>query len=126
MTLEFHRHRFTFTLTESVLVVGFFFAGPIGLAVAAALGEGVNMAVQRHAPLKVAFNVSNRLAATTAAGVAFTVLASRDVHNAAAWGAALAAALCFSVLDVASTAGVLSIVEEKGFHHVFVRSASTG
>jgi len=126
MTLEFHRHRFTFTLAESVLAVGFFFAGPIGLAVAAAVGEGVNMAVQRHSPLKVAFNVSNRLAATTAAGVAFTAMTRPHVHDAAAWGAALAAALIFSVLDVVSTAAVLSIVEETRFHHVFVRSASTG
>jgi K+-sensing histidine kinase KdpD len=126
MTLEFQRHRFTFTLTESVLAVGFFFAGPIGLAVAAAIGEGVNMAVQRHSPLKFAFNVSNRLAATTAAAVAFTVLAGQNFHDSAAWGAALGAALCFSLLDVASTAAVLAIVEETGFRHVFVRSASTG
>ena len=74
MSLEFHRHRFTFTLAEAVLAVGFFAVGPIGLAVAAALGECVNMVVQRHSPLKVAFNVSNRLAATTAAGVAFAAL----------------------------------------------------
>jgi signal transduction histidine kinase len=126
MTLEFQRHRFTFTLTESVLVVGFFFVGPIGLAIAAAVGEGVNMAVQRHAPLKVAFNVSNRLAATSAAAVAFAALATSNAHDVAGWGAALGAALCFSVLDVVSTAAVLSIVEETRFHHVFVRSASTG
>src|SRR5258708_15167315 len=36
MSLEFHRHRFTFTLAEAVLAVGFFAAGPVGLAVAAA------------------------------------------------------------------------------------------
>jgi signal transduction histidine kinase len=126
MTLEFHRYRFTFTPAEAVLAVGFFFVGPIGLAVAAAVGECVNMLVQRHAPLKAAFNVSNRLAATTAAGVAFAVLGRTDVHEAAAWGAALGAALCFSILDVVSTSAVLSIVEETRFHDVFVRSASTG
>lgn len=126
MTLEFHRYRFTFTPAEAVLAVGFFFAGPIGLAVAAAVGECVNMLVQRHGALKTAFNVSNRLAATTAAGVAFAVLGRADVHEAAAWGAALGAALCFSILDVVSTSAVLSIVEETRFHDVFVRSASTG
>ena len=126
MSLEFHRHRFTFTLAEAVLAVGFFFVGPIGLAIAAAVGEGVNMVAQRHAPLKVAFNVSNRLAATTAAGVAFAALGHTDVHQSAAWGAALGAALCFSAIDVVSTAAVLSIVEETRFHNVFVRSASTG
>src|SRR4051794_25235776 len=61
MSLELHRHRFTFTLAEAVLAVGFFVVGPVGLAVAAAVGEGVNMVVQRHAALKVAFNFSNRL-----------------------------------------------------------------
>jgi signal transduction histidine kinase len=126
MTLEFHRHRFTFTLAEAVLAVGFFFVGPIGLAVAAAVGEGVNMLVQRHSPLKVAFNVSNRLGATTAAGVAFVAFGRTDSHEAAAWGAALAAALCFSVLDVVSVSTVLSIVEETRFHDVFVRSAAAG
>lgn len=126
MSLEFHRHRFTFTLAEAVLVVGFFVAGPIGLAIAAALGEGVNMLTQRHATLKVAFNVSNRLVATTAAAIAFAGFGNHDVHDAAAWGAALGAALCFSILDVASTAAVLSIVEETRFHNVFVRSATAG
>jgi len=126
MSLELHRHRFTFTLAEAVLAVGFFAAGPLGLAIAAALGEGVNMLVQRHSPLKVAFNVSNRLVATTAAGVAFAALGTTDIHDANAWGAALGAALCFSILDVVSTAAVLSIVEETRFHNVFVRSATTG
>jgi signal transduction histidine kinase len=126
MSLEFHRHRFTFTLAEAVLAVGFFVVGPIGLAVAAALGEGLNMVVQRHSPLKIAFNVSNRLVATTAAGIAFAVIGNSDPHDAAAWGAALGAALCFSILDVVSTAAVLSIVEETRFHNVFVRSATAG
>ena len=126
MSLELHRHRFTFTLADAVLAVGFFFVGPLGLAAAAATGECVNLLSQRIAPLKLAFNVSNRLAATTAAGVAFAALAHRDPHEVAAWGAALAAALCFSVLDVVSTAAVLSIVEETSFHNVFVRSATTG
>ena len=126
MSLEFHRHRFTFTLAEAVLAVGFFAVGPIGLAVAAALGEGLNMAVQRHAPLKVAFNVSNRLAATTAAGVAFALFGNANVHDSMAWGAALGAAICFSILDVVSTSAVISIVEETRFHDVFVRSATTG
>src|ERR1700694_5266663 len=48
MSLDLHRHRFTFTLAEAVLAVGFFVVGPVGLAVAAAVGEGVNMVVQRH------------------------------------------------------------------------------
>jgi K+-sensing histidine kinase KdpD len=126
MSLELHRHRFTFTLADSVLVVGFFAVGAVGLGLAAAVGELLNMLVQRHSPLKVCFNVANRLAAATVAGVAFAAMGRGDVHDAAAWAAALAAALCFSILDVVSTATVLSIVEQTRFQTVFVRSVSTG
>ena len=84
------------------------------------------MIVQRLATLKLAFNVCNRLAATTAAGVAFAAFGNTDVHVATAWGAALGAALCFSILDVVSTSAVFSIVEETRFHNVFVRSATAG
>src|SRR5437868_182207 len=39
MSIEFRRHTFTFTLIETVLVIGLFAVGPIELGVAAALGE---------------------------------------------------------------------------------------
>ena len=32
MSLELHRHKFTFTPADAVLVVGFFVVGPLGLA----------------------------------------------------------------------------------------------
>ncbi len=126
MPLELHRHRFTFTLAEAVLAVGFFVVGPVGLALAAALGEATNMVIQRHTPLKVLFNVSNRLAAVTVAGAAFSVLGRTDVHDASAWLAALVATLCFCVIDIASTATVVSFAEGVRFHDVVVRSAWTG
>jgi K+-sensing histidine kinase KdpD len=126
MSLELKRHRFTFTLAEAVLVVGLFVVGPLGLGVAAAIGEAIDMVLQRHAPLKVAFNVTNRLSAATVAAVAFAALGRTNSHDSAAWGLALLCALCFSFLDVVSTATVLSIVEEARFHDVFVRSVPAG
>jgi K+-sensing histidine kinase KdpD len=126
MSLELRRHRFTFTLAEAVLVVGLFVVGPLGLGIAAAVGEAIDMALQRHAVLKVAFNVTNRLSAATIAGVAFAAIGHTQNHDSVAWGAALLCALCFSFLDVVSTATVLSIVEEARFHDVFVRSVSAG
>jgi signal transduction histidine kinase len=126
MSLELNRHKFTFTLADAVLVVGFFVVGPVGLAAAFALAETVNMIAQHRGPLKVLFNVANRMAAVTIAGVAFQAFGRTSSHDMAAWGAALAAALCFSLIDVVATAVVISMAEETPFHHVFVRSASTG
>jgi K+-sensing histidine kinase KdpD len=126
MSLELRRHNFTFALTEAVLVVGFFAVGPIGLALAAAAGEGIDMLVQRRAPLKLAFNVANRLLAVTVAAVAFGAFGRTDVERPGAWFAALLASLLFCFFDVVSTSAVLSIVEHSRFHHVFVRSAATG
>jgi hypothetical protein len=126
MSLELRRHRFTFTLGEATLVVGLFVAGPLGLGIAAALGEAIDLMLQRRALLKVAFNVSNRLSAATVAAVAFAAIGHTSNHDSAAWGAALIAALCFSFLDVISTAAVLSIVEQARFHDVLVRSVSAG
>jgi signal transduction histidine kinase len=126
MSLELQRHKFTFTPADAVLVVGFFVVGPIGLATAFAVAETVNMVAQHRGPLKVLFNVANRLAAVTIAGVAFQALGRTSEHDMAAWGAALAAALCFSLIDVVATAVVISRAEDAPFQHVFVRSASTG
>jgi signal transduction histidine kinase len=126
MSLELHRHKFTFTPADAVLVVGLFAVGPVGLATAFAVAEAVNGIAQRHGPLKVLFNVANRLAAVTIAGVAFQALGHTSAHDMAAWAAALAAAMCFSLFDVVGTTVVISIAEATPFHDVFVRSASTG
>lgn len=126
MSLELNRHRFTFTPADAVLVVGFFVVGPLGLAGAFALAEAVNAIAQRRERLKVLFNVANRLAAVTIAAVAFQAFGRTSAHDMVAWAGALVAALCFSLLDVVGTAVVISMAEEKRFHDVFVRSASTG
>jgi len=125
-SLELNRHKFTFTPADSVLVIGFFVVGPIGLAVAFAAAEAVNGIAQHRGPLKVLFNAANRLVAVTIAAAAFQAFGHTSVHDMVAWAAALAAALCFSLLDVVATARVISLAEATSFHHVFVRSASTG
>jgi K+-sensing histidine kinase KdpD len=126
VSLDFSRHRFTFTPSDAVLVVGLFAVGPVGLAVAFAVAETVNMAAQRTEPLKGIFNVANRLAAATVAGVAFQALGHTSAADAIAWIAALGAAVLFSLLDVAATSVAVSMAEQTSFRHVFVRSASTG
>jgi signal transduction histidine kinase len=125
-SLDFTRHKFTFTPSDAVLVVGLFAVGPVGLAAAFAVAEAVNMAAHRSEPLKGVFNVANRLAAVMVAAVAFQALGHTDAHDATAWVAALAAVVLFSLLDVAATAVAVSMAEQVRFRQVFVRSASTG
>jgi signal transduction histidine kinase len=125
MRLEFRRHQFSFTLAEAVLSASFFALGPIGIGIAAAVGEGVSLTAQRVSPLKTIYNVGNRLASALVAGVVFQSLGHTGVDDATAWAVAIAAALCFSCLDTVFTAGVLAVVERLSFHAVLTRSAPT-
>jgi signal transduction histidine kinase len=125
MRLEFRRHQFTFTLADAVLTASFFALGPIGIGVAAAVGEGASLGVQRVAPLKTLYNVGNRLASAIVAGVIFRALGHTGVNDVAAWGAAIFAAVCFSCVDTVFTAAALATVERSRFREVLVRSAPT-
>jgi signal transduction histidine kinase len=125
MRLEFRRHQFSFTLAEAVLSASFFALGPIGIGIAAAVGEGVSLAAQRVSPLKTIYNVGNRLASALVAGVVFQYFGHHGVEDAAAWGVAIGAALCFSCLDTIFTAAVLATVERLHFRDVLSRSAPT-
>ena len=125
MRLEFRRHQFSFTLAEAVLSAAFFALGPIGIGIAAALGEGVSLAAQRVSPLKTIYNVGNRLASALVAGVVFQSLGHTGVDDATAWAVAIGAALCFSCFDTVFTAAVLATVERLSFHDVLSRSAPT-
>ena len=125
MRLEFKRHQCTFTLIEAVLSVAFFVAGPLGVAIAAAAGEAVVLVVHRVSPLKMLFNVTNRFAAATVAGIAFQAIGYTDFAEASAWAAAIVGVLCFSLLDVVATAAVLAIAERASFQGVLLRSVPT-
>ena len=125
MRLEFRRHQFTFTLADAVLTASFFALGPVGIGIAAAVGEGVSLGIQRVSPLKTFYNVGNRLASAIVAGVTFHALGHTGAGNVTAWAAAIAAALCFSCVDTIFTAAVLATVEQERFQDVLVRSAPT-
>jgi signal transduction histidine kinase len=125
MRLEFRRHQFTFTLAEAVLTASFFALGPIGVGLAAAVGEGVSLAAQRVSPLKTFYNVGNRLAAAIVAATAFQAFGHTGADDVTAWGVAIAAALCFACLDTIFTAAVLATVERSRFDHVLARTAPT-
>jgi signal transduction histidine kinase len=125
MRLEFRRHQFTFTLAEAVLTASFFSLGPIGVGIAAAVGEGLSLGFQRVSPLKTSYNIGNRLASAIVAGVTFEAIGHTGAGDAAAWGAAIAAALCFSCVDTFFTAAALATVERTRLGSVVMRSAPT-
>jgi signal transduction histidine kinase len=110
LRLEFRRHQVELTLGDALLVVAFFVLGPVGVAASAAAGELTALAWARVPVDKVAFNVTNRLAAATVASAVFFVAAGGD-DGAVALFAALGAVLCFSLLDVVSTSTVMAVVE---------------
>jgi signal transduction histidine kinase len=125
MRLEFRRHQFTFTLAEAVLSASFFTLGPIGVGIAAAVGEGVSLGAQRVSPLKTAYNVGNRLASTLVAAAAFQAFAHTRADDATAWAVAIGAALLFSCFDTIFTAAVLATVERSRFQTVLAQSVPT-
>ena len=125
MRLEFRRHQFTFTLAEAVLSASFFALGPIGVGVAAAVGEGISLGVQRVSPIKTLYNIGNRLASAMVAAAAFQAVGRTGVDDATAWAVAIGAALCFSCLDTFFTAAVLTVVERSRFADILTRSAPT-
>jgi signal transduction histidine kinase len=125
MRLEFRRHQFTFTLADAVLTASFFALGPIGIAIAAAVGEGASLGIQRVAPLKTLYNIGNRLASAVVAGEAFVVLGHTRIGDGAAWGAAILAALCFASVDTIFTASALATVERSRFGTMLASSTPT-
>jgi signal transduction histidine kinase len=125
MRLEFRRHQFTFTLAEAVLSASFFALGPIGVGIAAAVGEGVSLGAQRVAPLKTAYNVGNRLASALVAASVFQAIGHTHAGDAVAWAIAIGAALVFASFDTIFTAAVLATVEHERFETVLTQSVPT-
>ena len=125
MRLEFGRHQVTFTLADAVVVAAMFLAGPMAVGLAAALGEGLALSMQRVPPLKVTFNVAGRWGAATVASTAFCVLGGARAPVTWAWGAGLLAAASFSLMNIATVAGVLARAEHRRYEDVLVRSAPT-
>jgi signal transduction histidine kinase len=111
--LGFRRNACTVVLTEAVLVIGLFATGPVGVVVAAAVGEALGCLAYRQRPLKAIFNTSQNAAAAALAAVVFATLwpHADDSLAVAGWVAAGAAAGCFALVNIASTAYVVALAE---------------
>ncbi len=124
MRLDLGRHQVTFTLTEAVLVAALFALPPLGVALAAALGECVACAILRIPPLKLGFNGANRLAAASVAAVGFFTFAANpaSVQDLDTWLLALVAACTFSLVDIVSVSAIVAAADPRRYEYILVRS----
>src|SRR5207244_2392645 len=126
MHLEFRRNQMTLTLAEAVVVIAFFTVGPVGAGVAAGLGELLWRAARRMPMERVAFNAANHMCAVTVASAAFWLVGLGRADDLTAWFVALAAAMCFSVLNYVSLAALLAVIEGRSFRKMLLDSALSG
>jgi signal transduction histidine kinase len=125
MRLDYGRQQATFTLSAAVLVTAFFAMGPMGVALAAALGEALACTAQRVQLLKTLFNVASKLAAAGLAGMAFAALGGATAGEVRGWAVALVSTLCYSILNLAAVTGVLSRAEERKYEQIVLSSGPT-
>jgi signal transduction histidine kinase len=122
MRLDFSAHQVTFTMTDAVLVAALFYLGAPWLGVAATMGELAVCAMRRTPALKTLFNAASRAGAAAAAGAAFAAFGGRHSVGPAAWLAALLAAACWSLLNIATVTGVLARAERRSYEQILARS----
>ncbi len=111
--LELGRSTISFTLIEGVLVVALFTLGPVGIAVTAALGEGVMALTQRRGALRTAYDTAATGAAAAVAGGLFGVVGAPLSHGARAWGAALLATGAFALWVHVSTSVLAAVSRSR-------------
>ena len=125
LRLELWRHSFTITLTEAVLVVGLFVAGPLQLAVAAAVGEGVACLVLRQRRVEVAVNMSQAVLTALLGSLAFTAAGATDPARPGAWLAVVAAVGTCTTFGLASVSWVVARAEGRPFDLILRTSLPT-
>ena len=127
MHLELRRHACTVVVTEAVLVVALLRLGPVGVVVAATLGEALACLGQRQPQLKIVFNVA---AAAGASAVGAAVYAAVSVPSASVldmqgWLPPVAAVGAFVVVSLVSTSAVLAVAEHRRFMEVLLGAVPT-
>ncbi len=125
MRLDFSAHQVTFTLTDAVLVVALFYLSAPWLALAATAGElGISL-LQRTPAMKTVFNSASRAGAGAAAATLFALVGGHHTLGLSSWVPALMAAAVWSLLNIATVAGVMARAENRPFEQILARSIPT-
>lgn len=120
--VEIGRHAISVTLVEAVLVAALLVLGVPAVVLAAVAGEVFACLLQRQRPLKVLFNGTAAMAATTVASVAFALAPGADATEPVAWLSALAAVVAYGFVNHVSTSLVIATVEGRSFVDVMLAS----
>lgn len=113
MHLELGRSACTVLLVEAVVVVGLFVVGPLGIAMAATVGEIAACLMLRLSPMKMLYSAATTAAATLATALVFVALGGAHLRAGAplSWLAAVAAVTVFLGYTYTSISLVRSVVE---------------
>ena len=121
--VELGRHATSVTLVDAVLVVGLFIVPDArAVALAAMGGELLACAISRQAPLKILFNAAAALGTVTLAARTFALHGQPDATQPLTWLVTLAAVIVYALSNHASTSAVLTVVEGRRFHDLFLEA----
>jgi signal transduction histidine kinase len=116
--IENRRHGVWLTAADGAIIVGLFLLGPLATVLSAMVAEAVVALRHRQRPLKLLFNLVSMLGGYTAAAATFAVLGRTDPLDPLAWAAGLLALAACAIWDVASTAALFSLLEQRPFRAV--------
>ena len=127
MHLELRRHACTVVLSEAVLVVALAHLGPVGVVVAATLGEALSCLGQRQSGIKLTFNVTAAAGASACAAAVYARIAlpSASVLQVQGWAPMAAAVAAYAVISLSTTSAILAVAERRRFFELFWASAGT-
>jgi len=115
LVVELGRSACAVLLVDAVVVVALFCLPPLGVALAATIGELIACATLRLSPLKVSHSAAATMTATTASALAFAAFggSGRGGGDPRAWLAALGAMTVFMLYNYTATTLVRSVVERQ-------------
>src|SRR6478672_8642205 len=94
VTVHFRRETHSFSLSEFPAVIGLFFLSPIDYLLALIVGSAVALLVERQAPAKLAFNLSNFALTAVVSLAVFHALVTPDTTlEPIDWAAAFASSI---------------------------------
>ena len=127
MHLELRRHACTVVVTEAVLVVALLRLGPVGVVLAATLGEAMACLGQRQPRLKLVFNVAAAAGASAVAAALYSAVStsSSTVVEVSGWAPVAASVAAFAVASLMTTSAILAVAERRRFFDVMLASAPT-
>src|SRR6185503_9156205 len=113
--VEVRDNAHSFTMNELPLMIGLFLTTPEHLVAARVVGMLIALVlVRRQRPLKALFNLSLCLLETATALLVFLTLVNGGTDGAAAWAAAILAAVVVNLLQSAAITTVIRLAGGPG------------